>query len=570
MELASYARVVDLAAELSCGSSVLAAKVCELWDTPKDEHKLVRLAEDLLNVPERFENEVAQRFALELARRLALSRPDYASRLIDAAGAGVDHQTLEVARTWLRAGEFLRTQSEAVRFFWQRHMRVPNASRDLKRMSARIALDAVRRAPVDEPVMNVFRDTVPEEAWEEAPTPAVAAVEPVALTPLIEEAVEQPSEPVATSEPEAPRLPFALRPSLMPAYSSNADDLVEPSRFRVVAGHPLMGLAAVALLVGSVVWMIKGRGPDKARAPLVVAETKVLDGGRTELRHQTITPGVAPQEGLSVASTEKRLPVPAEPKAAPTVPVKAPAVATVLPEKPAVAKAETEAVKPEPPTLLTAQMQTIPVPPTLTLACLFEFPWNGETHHRPPLRAAGPSPSPLLPSSMAMQSAPVVDSEKYSPPEPGPVADTVEVIAKPMTITDYDRWVMKENSELCERYPELKEMQQAVVTGNWTSTMMRLGDRKHITQDRERYLAVLRWLVIDPPIGDDTRRVIFEKWATDAPVGECLGLWEKMLSLHTGFVTEISSSAGFLLRHRYAELTEGDRERVRRIASLPH
>ncbi len=553
--LASCTRVVDLAAELAAGSSLLAQKVCSLWDSPKEEHKLTRLADELCNASERFRTQTAAAFTLELARRLSLSRPTYAARLIEHATNCEDQALAEVAKTWLKAGEFLRTQSEAVRFFWQNHMRKPEDGKDLKRMSARIALDAVRRAPVDAPICAVFRDSVPVEIWE-APSEPIAApkvtevsIAPTTMAPKIAATPIKAAAP--QPKPAAAKQLITTRVSLRPAYRHSPEAAADLKPWYLsIWSHPSMAVVAVFALGGSLIWALSGSSkPDTDAAKAALLKIQV-----------PVTPPMAEAQPFKPQATPPKLPAFKSPvrlvaSSTPTPPVAEPKKpASIVSTKPIAPP-----VKPTPPTISIGSVETITVPPALSFSSL-TFPHTSANRPHSPLRLPEATTASFRPPALVHSATPIASA----PPAPTPPE---EVIAKPMSLTDYDRWVMQQTFDLWQLYPELRDMQQAVVKGNWTSTIMKVGSSRHITDDHERYMAVLRWLVIDPPLGDDTRRIIFEKWATESEPEECIVLWEKMVELKSTALPDIAQAARQLLVHSPIQLTTHQQERLHRLTT---
>ena len=552
--LASCTRVVDLAAELASGSSLLAQKVCALWDSPKEEHKLTRLADELCNASERFRTQSAAAFTLELARRLSLSRPTYAGRLIEHATNCEDQALAEVAKTWLKAGEFLRTQSEAVRFFWQNHMRKPEDGKDLKRMSARIALDAVRRAPVEAPICAVFRDSVPVEVWE-APgepisAPKVTEVSITATAPAPKIAATPVKAATPQPKPVAAKQLVTTRISLRPAYRHSPEAAAGPKPWYLsIWSHPSMAVVAVFALGGSLIWALSGsRRPDTDAAKAALLKIQV-----------PVAPSMAEVQPSEPQSTPPKLPAFKSPvrlvaSSAPTPPAVEPQTTSPV----ASPKPVAPPVKYAPPAISIGSVETITVPPALSYSSL-AFPQTSATSRtRSPLKLPENTTASVRPPALAQSETPIASA----PPEPTQIQ---EVIAKPMSLTDYDRWVMHQTFDLWERYPELRDMQQAVVKGNWTNAIMKVGSSRHITDDRERYIAVLRWLVIDPPLGDDTRRIIFEKWAAESEPEECITLWEKMVELKSSALPDIAQAARRLLVRSPVQLTTQQQERLHRL-----
>jgi hypothetical protein len=134
-------------------------------------------------------------------------------------------------------------------------------------------------------------------------------------------------------------------------------------------------------------------------------------------------------------------------------------------------------------------------------------------------------------------------------------------------ITEYDRWVMRESHEVAQRYPELIEMQRAVVTGTWNDSIMRVDGMRPVTADPERYAALVRWLVIDPPLPTETRKIVLRAWSKIAQPDECIDLWEQMLRGHASHSADISQAALELVNRPGLTLSANQRFRLHRIAA---
>jgi hypothetical protein len=137
-----------------------------------------------------------------------------------------------------------------------------------------------------------------------------------------------------------------------------------------------------------------------------------------------------------------------------------------------------------------------------------------------------------------------------------------------MALTGYDRWALGQTRDLSARFPELVEMQQAVVKGNWTDTTMKLEGVRPITADRERYLALLRWLVIDPPLPAETRHIVMRTWAREAPAEECIALWEEITSKQASHSADIAGAARIMLAQSASSLTADQQARLSALSSL--
>lgn len=81
---------------------------------------------------------MSRAFILDLARRLSFHRPEPAARLLEIAIDATNSEAADLVRVWLKCGVFLRTRNEAVRFFWERHLRDPKQIQDWSRSCATI------------------------------------------------------------------------------------------------------------------------------------------------------------------------------------------------------------------------------------------------------------------------------------------------------------------------------------------------------------------------------------------------------------------------------------------------
>jgi hypothetical protein len=187
---------------------------------------------------------------LDLARRLALQRPELAGRLIEMMPETANAPAAETVRVWLKCGVFLRSQTESVRFFWERHLRDPKRLQDWSRSCVRPSVAAVRTALMDEDVREVFRNSVPEDVWKD--------MRPSAGT---------------TPVPVMPRtLPMQGVPE-MPTKAIHAVAAHNVRRVRKGAAIKCLGevlpwgrIAAVLATLGALIWLMTGDKPRTAVA----------------------------------------------------------------------------------------------------------------------------------------------------------------------------------------------------------------------------------------------------------------------------------------------------------------
>jgi hypothetical protein len=546
--LAAYTRVVDVANELKVNSCTLAKEVIAAWDLPKEEHKLARLADELLASPELFTNAAALSFIPELARRLALQRPELAVRLIDLlpeTESGLVTSAVGTVRAWVKTGEFLRTQTEAVRYFWIRHLRSPSQPQDLTRMNVRPALQAVQTAEVDREVLALLRESIPVDVWASASQPVVAVVQSVPAA-SVNASREAPPQRATAS------VPISLRPACLGSVQRlNARGASVAQRrslpwARIAAGVLICGLA----------WVFVGRQTDSSKSVVVAvvhpdsvsAVTHMPKPVKTTATSvAVVTPvkkAAAPQPApkLVVANVPAVPAAPARPKAS-TPPEKSPVVAS--------------APTPSPKQLTTeGLLQTLTLPKPLSFAKPV-----AKASSRPPLKQVS-EPPPSVTRAPTSLLPPRIESAPVAPAPPQ------ESVAKPMALTGYDRWALAQTRDLSARFPELVEMQQAVVKGNWTDSTMKLDGVRPITADRERYLALLRWLVIDPPLPAETHRIVLRTWAREAPTEECIALWEEITSKQASHSADIAAAARIMLAQSASSLTADQQARLSALSSL--
>lgn len=565
--LGQFARVVDVAAELQHGSRLLADAVVQNWDQPKEEHKLARLADEILNAPDLYVSDAARIFTARLAKRLSLQRPELAARLIDLLPADSEllADDLKTVRIWLKAGEFIRTQSEAVRYFWQKHLRHPANDTDWSRMNVQMSLQAVRFAPMDAEVAELLESSVPTEAWDKAAQP----VETKLVIKPVEESVT-PKVIVPRAKPPAP--PQA---SLRPAYAGAFKRMNGGAPATSSKAKTSWAKVAAALIVGGgVLWLSLGNR-DEVEAPLVAVSTKPVP----ELYVPSIPAApddqpkpktVSPAARVAKAPPPQIVPEKAVAKVEPSKPAAKPVSKPVVAATPVQAPVIAAASKPQP-KLVDAPKKTEPKPlpnaiaavPSVQLPRHFNFARPIEvTRSSPPLKLVSSTkvvplqaPSVVRPQTQAVASSP-----------PAPPAPPVESVAKPAALTAHDRWVMTETRQLASRYPELIEMQQAVVKGTWNESIMKIDGTRPVVNDHERYLALLRWLVIDPPLPDKTRLIVLRTWSKAAPIDECITLWELIVKGNASHVPEIAHVASEMLAGHMPPLTAEQKRRLEAIA----
>lgn len=521
--LDATARVVDVALELQCGCAVLATEIVHLWDQPKTEHKLARLADEILTATALYQNDVARAFILDLARRLSLQRPELAGRLIDMVPDAASDPAASTVRLWLKCGAFLRSQNESVRFFWERHLRDPSRLQDWSRSCVRPSVAAVRTAPMDVEVRDIFRKAVPVEVWSDS-RPSM-------------ETKSVPVQPRSLPPQAAPRV-------TMPALRSAAASHLKPALTGVAMkqlgrGLPWSRIAAGLVMLGALIWLMKGNRPDSATLagtqPAPRQPVKAED--RPPPSIQKITPApfqsvVKPTGSTPPNATKSAAEMAAKPQ------TRAMTVTTAAPMKP-------DKVTRLAPMPMTSSVGLLALPK----AAFAARPLPPHTATPPPNTTAAP-PAPSTSPNTGRH-----------PPAPA------EVVALPARINDYDRWLLVEFRKVSLRYPELVALQRSVVIGTWNPSTLRLKGMQPVTADPERYAALVRWLVIDPPLPIETRRGVLGAWTNVVTPDECISLWEELIERHAEHRADIGRAALEWLNRPGMAFSTGQRLRLQRIVA---
>jgi hypothetical protein len=521
--LDAVARVVDVALELQCGCAVLATEIVQLWDHPKTEHKLARLADEILTATALYQNDVARAFILDLARRLSLQRPELAGRLIDMVPDAASDPAASTVRLWLKCGAFLRSQNESVRFFWERHLRDPNRLQDWSRGCVRPSVAAVRTAPMDEDVRDMFRQALPEEVWKD-------------------------TRPSAETKP-VPVQPRSLPPQGVPGLSTPAIHAAVANHLRRARtgmalkqlGHglPWNRIASGVVTLGALIWLMRGNKPDTATVAGTQPEPSqpVKAEDRPPPSIQKITPApfqsvVKPTGSTPPNATKSAAEMAAKPQ------TRAMTVTTAAPMKP-------DKVTRLAPMPMTSSVGLLALPK----AAFAARPLPPHTATPPPNTTAAP-PAPSTSPNTGRH-----------PPAPA------EVVALPARINDYDRWLLVEFRKVSQRYPELVALQRSVVIGTWNPLALRLNGMQHVTADPERYATLVRWLVIDPPLLIETRRGVLGTWTNVVTPDECISLWEELLERHADHRADIGRAALEWLNRPGMAFSTSQRLRLQKIVT---
>jgi hypothetical protein len=168
--LASLVQPVHLVAELRQHCCQLTRVVVTQWTRQGETHKLVRLAEALLDAqPPVLTHEAGQIMAL-LTSLLGVLRPVQAPRWLAACRPllkdSVDPHLLKEAAQWVEVGQLLLPLPQEDRLFWNRRLREPESDWDWE---SNEALDALQRLapllPVQHETLPLFQAALPRCWW---------------------------------------------------------------------------------------------------------------------------------------------------------------------------------------------------------------------------------------------------------------------------------------------------------------------------------------------------------------------------------------------------------------------
>lgn len=186
--------------------------------------------------------------------------------------------------------------------------------------------------------------------------------------------------------------------------------------------------------------------------------------------------------------------------------------------------------------------------------------------------------APVAPPNLALSkvTAPKSPAPKMSaviptpaPPAPPPVAVApTEVIARPLTITAFDHWQMQETAALAAAHPELLPMQQTMSLGAWKDTATALDKLRANPANQAKTRALLRWLVIDPPVSEEARKGVLLAWADLVPAEECLTLWVKLVDGGAVHAQQIRDAAWLVLVKQTNAWSQRQREQLRDLAAI--
>lgn len=169
--LASLVQPGHLVAELRQGCGLLTRVIVTQWTRQGETHKLVKLADALLDAqPPVMTHEAGQILAL-LASLLGILRPVQSPRWLEACRPllkdSVDPHLLKEALQWVSVGQLLSHFPLEDRLFWNRRLREPENDWDWESPDA---LDALARLapqlPADHESLSVFQSAVPRCWWE--------------------------------------------------------------------------------------------------------------------------------------------------------------------------------------------------------------------------------------------------------------------------------------------------------------------------------------------------------------------------------------------------------------------
>jgi hypothetical protein len=510
VELRGYVRILDVTKELRHGSKMLALHMVHYWDTPRDDHKITRFADNLLCDAGEDLPVAPATFLVDLAEVLAIRRPDLALRLINRAAndpdAPADETLIDLVLPRIEAGKFLQTQTEGVRHFWQNHLRCAAAARALPTMTLRLGVEAVRGAMLPDEVFEVFRSSMTDDLWNGT----IADLQPPA------------AEVISAPATEAKPLPVVIAGVRMVKPPAS-----RPNRML----KPMLALAAMLVVLGVVMLRHQPKQATTTTLATVIAPTLP-----------------APSQVVP--------PVPAKPQPS-TKPVaitvsKSPSVATAPPKQVAVVVVPAPSSGPAPAAAAPASK-----PPAQTVVATVKAPVA------PPNLALSKVTAPK-------SSAPKISNPIPAPKPPAPTVAAVpeEVVARPLAITAFDRWQMQETAALAASHPELLPMQQTMSLGAWKDTAAALEKLRTNPANQAKTRDLLRWLVIDPPISEEARKGVLLAWADLVPAEECLTLGVKLVDGGAVHAQQIRDAAWLVLVKQTNAWSQKQREQLRDLAAI--
>jgi len=169
--LSNLVQPLHLVAELRQESCLLARMMVTQWTHQGETHKLVRLAEALMEAqPPVLSHEAGQVMAL-LAGLLGILRADHASRWLAASlpllKDSVDPHLLSDARQWVKVGQLLASLPQEDRLLWNRRLRDPEDEWEWESPEALAALRRIGRLlKQDDESLPLFLEVLPPAWWE--------------------------------------------------------------------------------------------------------------------------------------------------------------------------------------------------------------------------------------------------------------------------------------------------------------------------------------------------------------------------------------------------------------------
>ncbi len=521
-ELRAHVRLVDVERELALGSKLLALHMLHYWDTARDDHRITLLAETLLCSAEDAAQGAPPAILVDVAEALALRRPDLAERLVaQAIAAGVSEGVIERCQPRLAAGRFLQTQTEGVRHFWQHHLRLTATRPAVATMAMKAGIEAVRAAPLPDHVFDVFRASLTDELWE-----------------------GNVSAPSADSETAAATPPVPARISPAGLLAKLAASQQKPGRS--IMQRPGIIAAGITALAGACVLIAFTRHAETSAA---LPATAVATISRPAiLTTQTAGAAEKPKPALerpSAVVPSRKVPVIAsrQPgKEAPLAPASSP-VKLVGGSSPTAASATTAQSVPASaaPDLTLERGWSLPAEPVIELAAT-----------RRDALAAKPTAAPLSASAS-------IPSALVEVPQ--------EIVARPLDITDHDRWLMAEIEFMARENPGLISLQQSIGLAPWRDGQKQLAALRAKPGMEASVRTLLRWLVLDPPMQSAARSGVLEEWAQLADPDECVLLWSKLLRARVPHAQDIRSAAWRVLVQPSPRWTAEHRDKLRHLAA---
>ncbi len=179
---------------------------------------------------------------------------------------------------------------------------------------------------------------------------------------------------------------------------------------------------------------------------------------------------------------------------------------------------------------------------------------------QPKAAAPVPSPPPAPPEPTV-----ATTSVKTDPAPPPPTPPSASPAAAPL---DYPSWKQQRIAAIEKTFPELHAWHNTVMGGEWRETgKIVAGSHPSLPLGSPEHLALLQWLVLDPPKDADTRRAVHNLFTRLTPSADCLTLWEPLVQNRAMNAPDIRAAAEVLLTLRERSLDERQKQRLQTLIS---